>query len=61
MPAPTVSLVDSSIRMKLPVARLRRYSSTNSGVDSRSRRRPISFSSSPFASLSRWREFTSMR
>ena len=25
MPAPTVSLVDSSIRMKLPVVRLREY------------------------------------
>ena len=34
MPAPTVSFVDSSMRMKLPVARLRRYSSTSSGAES---------------------------
>ena len=47
MPAPTVSFVLSSIRMKLPVARLRRYSSTSSGADRRSRTRPISLSASP--------------
>ena len=46
IPAPTVSFVDSSIRMKLPVARLRRYSSTSNGADRRRRRRPISLSSS---------------
>ena len=32
IPAPTVSLVDSSIRMKLPVVRLREYGSTTSGA-----------------------------
>ena len=32
MPTPTVSFVDSSMRMKLPVVRLRRYSSTNRGA-----------------------------
>ena len=55
MPAPTVSLVDSSIRMKLPVARLRRYSSRKSGEDSRSDRRPISFSDRLSACSSRCR------
>jgi hypothetical protein len=40
--APTVSLVVSSIRMKLPVARLSRYSSTISGVLVRRCTRPIS-------------------
>ena len=44
MPAPTVSKVASSIRMKLPVVRLRRYSSTNSGTVVRNVTRPMSFS-----------------
>src|SRR5215213_9088109 len=53
MPAPTVSFVDSSMRMKLPVARLRRYWSTRRGVESRRRSLPISFSSSSSACSSR--------
>ena len=46
MPAPTVSFVDSSIRMNAPVARLRAYGSTASGSASRKRTTPRSFSSS---------------
>ena len=46
MPAPTVSFVDSSIRMKEPVLRLRTYSSTMSGSARRRRTTPRSLSSS---------------
>ena len=46
MPAPAVAFVSGSIRMKLPVARFLRYSSTNSGWNSVRRTRPISFSAS---------------
>ena len=43
MPAPTVTLVASSMRMTLPVARLRRYESKNSGWVVRRVTRAISF------------------
>ena len=43
IPAPAVVLVASSIRMKLPVSLLRRYSSTMNGAVVRSEMRPISF------------------
>jgi hypothetical protein len=42
IPAPTVAFVSSSMRMKLPVVRLRRYSSQKSGRVVRSVTRPIS-------------------
>src|SRR5206468_2522721 len=61
IPAPTVSFVASSIRMKLPVVRLRRYSSTSSGALVRSATRPISLRLSPVAASSRWSVFTSIR
>jgi hypothetical protein len=41
--APTVTLVRGSITMKLPVCRLRWYSSTNSGLKKLKRARPMSF------------------
>src|SRR5699024_3428129 len=56
IPAPTVALVASSIRMKPPVCRLRAYSSTNNGWVERSLTRPISFSDSSSAFASRCRE-----
>ena len=46
IPAPTVSLLASSIRMKLPVRRLLLYGSNTSGVLVRRRTRPMSLSSS---------------
>ena len=49
MPAASVSLVASSTRMNEPVARLRRYSSKNSGCVVRSVTRPISLSASDVA------------
>ena len=61
MPAATVLLVASSIRMKLPVSRLRRYGSNSSGFWVRSRIRPISFSVSSGAVSSRCRVLTSRR
>src|SRR5690242_1704365 len=53
MPAPTVCDVVSSIRTKLPVARLRRYSSKNNGAVVRRVTRPISLSVSDGAVSSR--------
>ena len=61
IPAPTVLLVASSIRMKLPVVRLRRYSSKISGIVVRSRTRPMSLSPSCRAFSSRCSELTSIR
>ena len=61
MPAPTVPLVASSITMKLPVVRLRRYSSKMSGTLVRSRTRPMSLSPSWPAFSSRCSELTSIR
>ena len=49
MPAPTVSLLASSIRMKLPVVRLREYRSTISGALLRSRTRPTLVEASSMA------------
>ena len=43
MPAPTVKLLCGSITMKLPVCRLRLYSSQMSGLKSCIVMRPISF------------------
>src|SRR6185312_5172261 len=43
MPAPTVSFVASSMRMKEPVSRFSAYGSTQSGSDRRRRTRPMSF------------------
>ena len=51
MPAATVRLVASSMRMKPPVVRLRRYSSASSGTVVRSRTRPISLSASSVGRL----------
>ena len=61
IPAPTVPLVASSIRMKLPVVRLRRYSSKISGTLVRRRSRPMSLSPSCAAFSSRCSELTSIR
>src|SRR5205085_3357021 len=46
VPAPTVSLDASSIRMNAPVSRFSAYGSTASGSERRSRTTPMSFSSS---------------
>ena len=51
MPAPTVRLVASSMMMKPPVVRLRRYSSASSGTVVRSRTRPISLSANDVGRL----------
>ncbi len=61
MPAPTVALVPSSMKMKLPVVRLTRYGSVKSGAVKRSRSRPISLSARPVADSSRCRELMSRR
>ena len=61
MPAPTVLLVTSSIRMKLPVVRLRRYSSKMIGTVVRSLIRPMSLSPSSPAFASRCRVLTLIR
>src|SRR5690606_29332342 len=51
MPAPTVPLVASSMRMNPPVSRLRAYGSTNSGCVVRNVTRPISLRPSEVASF----------
>ena len=61
MPAPTVSLVASSIRMKLPVRRLPTYGSKTSGALVRSRTRPMSLSSSSAGAGARSSVCTSTR
>ena len=61
MPAPTVRLVASSMRMKLPVSRLRRYESNMTGSCVRRVTRPISLSDSASAFSSRCSELTSSR
>jgi hypothetical protein len=61
IPAATVSFVASSMRMKLPVARLRRYGSNASGTAVRIVMRPMSLSSSRSTSSSRCSVSTSMR
>ena len=60
-PAATVSLVASSITIKLPVTRLRRYESNTSGEASSTCTRPRSLSSSVCAASSRCSVSTSMR
>src|SRR6202165_3510087 len=61
MPAPTVCEVSSSTRMKLPVARLRRYSSKKTGAVVRSVTRPISLSVSDGVASSRCKVLMSSR
>jgi hypothetical protein len=59
--APDVSGVAPSMRMKLPVDRLRRYASTASGAARRRRTLPMSFSLGSVADSSRCSLLTSMR
>src|SRR6266545_611721 len=57
IPAPTVSFLDSSMRMNAPVSRFSAYGSTASGSESRRRTTPMSFSSrrsGPGTSSSEW-------
>src|ERR1700730_8995404 len=61
MPAPTVCEVSSSTRMKLPVARLRRYSSKKTGAVVRRVTRPISLSVSDGVASSRCKVLMSSR
>ena len=61
IPAATVALVCSSIRMKLPVVRLRRYWSKKRGRIVRSVTRPISFRAERSMPVSRCRVLTSKR
>jgi hypothetical protein len=59
IPAPTVTFVPSSIKMKPPVSRLRSYGSQNSGWVVRSVTRPIPLSGKAEIDSSRCRLFTS--